>query len=102
MIRRPPRSTLFPYTTLFRSLRAGFGAVWLPEAIERKIPTAPRTWGWQWIFPASSRWKDPVGFERRHHLHESVVQRAVKSAALEADRKSTRLNSSHANISYAV
>jgi hypothetical protein len=48
-----------------------------PEAIERKIPTAPKAWGWQWIFPASSRWKEPGGLERRHHLHESVVQRAV-------------------------
>jgi len=65
-------------------LRKGFGVVWIPEAIERKIPTAPRAWGWQWIFPASSRWKEPGGLERRHHLHESVVQRAVKNAAREA------------------
>ena len=65
-------------------LRDGFGAVWIPEAIERKIPTAPRAWGWQWIFPASSRWKDPSGLERRHHLDESVLQRAVKNAAGEA------------------
>lgn len=65
-------------------LRAGFGSVWIPEAIERKIPTAPRAWNWQWIFPASSRWRDGNGIERRHHLHESVVQRAVKNAAREA------------------
>jgi integrase len=56
----------------------------LPEAIERKIPTAARTWGWQWVFPATSRYKKSTGLECRHHLHESVVQRAVKSAASEA------------------
>jgi hypothetical protein len=59
-------------------------AVWIPEAIVRKIPTAPRAWGWQWIFQASSRYREPSGLERRHHLHESVVQRAVKNAAGEA------------------
>jgi integron integrase len=65
-------------------LRAGFGAVWLPEAIERKIPTVSRSWGWQWVFPATSRYKEPTGVQRRHHLHESVLQRAVKQAASEA------------------
>ena len=65
-------------------LQKGFGAVWMPEAIERKIPSAPRSWSWQWVFPATSRWKEPSGMQRRHHLHESVVQRAVKRAALEA------------------
>jgi integron integrase len=65
-------------------LNAGFGSVWLPEALERKIPTASRTWGWQWVFPASSRWKEPTGMERRHHLHESVLQRAVKRAGIES------------------
>lgn len=65
-------------------LRDGFGSVWIPEAIERKIPTAPRTWGWQWAFPATSRWKEPSGLQRRHHLHESVLQRAVKRASTEA------------------
>jgi integron integrase len=65
-------------------LRDGFGSVWIPEAIERKIPTAPRTWGWQWVFPATSRWKEPSGLQRRHHLHESVLQRAVKRASTEA------------------
>jgi integron integrase len=65
-------------------LRDGFGYVWMPEAIERKIPSAARTWGWQWVFPATSRWKEPSGMQRRHHLHESVLQRAVKRAASEA------------------
>jgi integron integrase len=65
-------------------LRDGFGYVWLPEAIERKIPTAARAWNWQWVFPAVRRWKDPAGVERRHHLHETAVQRAVKRATSEA------------------
>src|SRR3712207_7298047 len=80
MIRRPPRSTLFPYTTLFRSLAAG---------------------------PASLRLAAPAKGERRIAL--ILVYSDYKAApplpSLEGasrDRKSTRLNSSHANISYAV
>ena len=67
-----------------KDLRAGFGAVWLPDAIERKLPAAAREWTWQWVFPATSRWRDPAGREGRHHLHESVVQRAVRRATLES------------------
>src|SRR2546430_5015985 len=74
MIRRPPRSTLFPYTTLFRSL----------EQIERLVVLFPD-------FRRPARLEQPVplfssGLERRRHR----------------DRKSTRLNSSHSQISYAV
>jgi integron integrase len=66
-------------------LRAGFGAVTLPDALARKYPAAPREWGWQWVFPARRRYRDDAaGTERRHHLHETVVQRAVKSALREA------------------
>ena len=66
-------------------LRAGFGAVALPDALARKYPAAPREWGWQWVFPASRRYRDErAGTERRHHLHETVVQRAVKRALGEA------------------
>jgi len=54
------------------------GAVWLPDALSRKLPSAEREWSWQWIVPASSRWRDRAT-ERRHHLHESVVQKAVRS-----------------------
>jgi integron integrase len=62
-------------------LAAGFGAVALPTALARKLPGAPRDWVWQWVFPATSRWRhQPTGFERRHHLHESVVQKAVHKA----------------------
>ena len=66
-------------------LTLGFGAVWLPDAIDRKIPGAAREWRWQWLFPATSRWKDEKGqTEQRHHLHESVIQRAVRKGSTEA------------------
>ena len=62
-------------------LAAGFGAVMLPDALARKYPGALREWGWQWVFPASRRFREAeTGTEGRHHLHESVVQRAMKSA----------------------
>ena len=66
-------------------LAAGFGSVALPTALARKFPNAPREWIWQWVFPATSRWRhEPSGFERRHHLHETVVQKAVHAAATAA------------------
>src|SRR3712207_7611705 len=70
MIRRPPRSTLFPYTTLFRSNSAGWPCVW-------RFTT--------WSATAVC-----------------VAQALLGHLAIDGDRKSTRLNSSHANISYAV
>src|SRR3712207_7360410 len=77
MIRRPPRSTLFPYTTLFRS--AGVPEYWVVRQAERDVlvQSEPE--------PASGRYA-----------------RVVRAGVGERDRKSTRLNSSHANISYAV
>ncbi len=68
-----------------RDLASGFGAVALPDALARKYPGAAREWGWQWVFPASRRYRESeAGTERRHHLHETVVQRAVKRAVREA------------------
>src|SRR3712207_8975965 len=78
MIRRPPRSTLFPYTTLFRSLN-GRGGVELPRVVVEQPDRGERRSGRQ----------QPDG---DHH----------PGAEPPEDRKSTRLNSSHANISYAV
>ena len=66
-------------------LAAGFGRVWLPDALERKFPSAPADWKWQWVFPAPTRWKDANGGEGRHHYHETNVQRAVTRAARAAD-----------------
>jgi integron integrase len=54
-----------------------------PEALTRKYPSAPCEFAWQFLFPASRRYTDPVsGRERRHHIDESVLQRAVKTAVL--------------------
>jgi integron integrase len=60
-------------------LAAGFGRVWLPDAIDRKFPSASRDWRWQWVFPAPTRWKSETA-EGRHHYHETNVQRAVTRA----------------------
>src|SRR3712207_7721238 len=80
MIRRPPRSTLFPYTTLFRSTKGS-----------RAVPHGPRTAG------------NGVSF---HYADENHIRSCwcawTRAGSLARDRKSTRLNSSHANISYAV
>ena len=66
-------------------LAEGFGAVVLPDALARKIPGAPKDWAWQWVFPATSRYQEKeTGTERRHHLHETVIQRAVRTATLES------------------
>ena len=65
-----------------RDLSRGAGAVALPDALDRKYPNAPREWLWQWIFPSTRTYLDPVTRQpRRHHLHETVIQRAVHSAA---------------------
>src|SRR3712207_7209428 len=86
MIRRPPRSTLFPYTTLFRSPSVdGYAQVW-----ERFVRTRRLEFGGH---------MDPAWSEG-HTLSASFIIRVPASRF--RDRKSTRLNSSHANISYAV
>jgi integron integrase len=66
-------------------LRQGFGSVSLPTALERKYAGASRELGWQWVFPSRRRSLDPrSGAERRHHVNETTVQRAVKQAVREA------------------
>jgi len=68
-----------------RDLERGLGRVALPNALERKYPNAGKEWGWQWVFPATSQYTDKVtGERRRHHLHESVLQKAVKEAVRRA------------------
>ena len=62
-------------------LSKGFGRATLPEALSVKYPNADRSWSWQWVFPASTRYFDRQNrTERRHHIHESVVQKAMKQA----------------------
>ena len=64
-----------------RDLKQGFGSVALPHALERKNPAASRLWPWQWVFPAQRKHLDmTTGQSRRHHLHESVMQRAFTQA----------------------
>jgi integron integrase len=65
-----------------RDLEAGFGEVYLPDALAVKYPNAARTCGWQYVFPSVVRSVDPrSGVERRHHFYEASVQRAVREAA---------------------
>jgi len=62
-------------------LRRGAGWVELPSALARKYPNAGHEWPWQWVFPATRMYVEPAtGQRRRHHLHESVLQRAVREA----------------------
>src|SRR3712207_8933142 len=81
MIRRPPRSTLFPYTTLFRSL------LQVPALLDQVLQ------------PVAVRHPQHVLLDDRPLVQ---VGRRVVAGGADEDRKSTRLNSSHANISYAV
>src|SRR3712207_7267723 len=87
MIRRPPRSTLFPYATLFRSELVRAVDVAGFERLVDRVPAVP-----QCLRRRQTAWPGRGHDEGRHQL--GVRQRR--------DRKSTRLNSSHANISYAV
>src|SRR5690349_23376391 len=90
MLRRPPRSTLFPYTTLFRSLK-------LDEAISPGVVFMPIHWNDLWGHRASPN-------EATSNLRDPISkQPALKAVPVNVtDRKSTRLNSSHVEISYAV
>jgi hypothetical protein len=66
-------------------LPRGEVAVHLPDALARTDPKAPTEWAWQWVFPASERRIHPrTREEARFHLHESVLQRAVKQAVYRA------------------
>ena len=68
-----------------QDLEAGYGEVYVPEALARKYRNASRQTGWQWVFPARERSRDPrSGREMRHHVLESGLQKAVKRAAQQA------------------
>ena len=68
-----------------KDLQEGYGQVYLPYALERKYPKADRAWVWQYVFPASCRSTDPrSGIVRRHHLDETVIQKAIKTAIRQA------------------
>src|SRR3712207_7654006 len=100
MIRRPPRSTLFPYTTLFRSEGSGRQFIVMEHVDGHSCSEVLRDRG---HLPPEEA-VEILGQACRglEYAHRSgVVHRDVKPGNL-LDRKSTRLNSSHANISYAV
>lgn len=68
-----------------RDLSQGQGSVELPGALARKYPGAATEWAWQWVFPATRLYLDSVtGAKRRHHLHESAIQRAMRRAVVAA------------------
>jgi integron integrase len=66
-------------------LADGWGRVELPDALARKYPNAPSDWRWQWAFPQQRRWKSrQTGAQGRHHVHESIIQRAMRDAVIRA------------------
>ncbi len=68
-----------------QDLAVGCGAVWLPYALARKYRPAAREWGWQYVFPAEERSRDPrSGTIRRHHLSDQAFQRAMRQAVRDA------------------
>jgi integron integrase len=68
-----------------RDLAEGYGRVQMPYALARKYPNAGQEWIWQWIFPQANRWFNPQsGQQGRHHVDESLVQKAVKAAVRRA------------------
>jgi integron integrase len=68
-----------------QDLAQGHGEVYLPHALERKYPHAPKEWGWQYVFPARDLSGDPrAGVTRRHHVDPSVINKAIKVAVRRA------------------
>lgn len=68
-----------------QELAQGYGDVELPDALAHKYPSAAKEWGWQYVFPAPEKSRDPrSGAFRRHHLYERNVQRAFRRAAQKA------------------
>lgn len=68
-----------------RDLADGWGRVLMPDALDRKYLNAPKEWRWQWVFPQENRWKNlKTSEEGRHHVDESLVQKAVRDAVTRA------------------
>jgi len=65
-----------------KDLAKGFGSVYMPFGLEKKYPSAHKQWIWQYAFPASNLFIDPeTGITRRHHIHETALQKAIRDAA---------------------
>ena len=86
MCREPLREQLRAAEAIHQKDRlAGLPSVWLPDALDRKYPHAGRELAWFWVFPSHTLSIDPrTGIVRRHHISDSVVQKAVKTAARNA------------------
>jgi len=93
------RNTLLPETLIIplqeqmqkmkalheQDLREGFGAVWLPDALARKYPSAAKEWPWQFLFPSAQLSRDPEsGVLRRHHVYDKTLQAAMKRAVIKS------------------
>lgn len=66
-----------------QDLSLGYGSVYMPFALERKYPQAPKQWGWQYVFPTQELTRDPRSdIIRRHHVHPSTVHRVVKKSVI--------------------
>ncbi|MCS6804707.1 MAG: integron integrase [Acidobacteriota bacterium] len=64
-----------------KDVRDGWGRVQMPDALDRKYPNAPADWCWQWVFPQENRWRNQrTGEQGRHHVDESILQKAFKQA----------------------
>lgn len=85
-IRKPLRLHLERVKALHeKDLSAGFGEVYLPDALERKYPNAGKEWIWQYVFPSAKLSVDPrSGRVRRHHISESAIQTAIAVAVRKA------------------
>ena len=85
-LKEPLRAQLRRAQAVHREdLAAGWGRVMLPGALDRKYPSAAAEWRWQWVFPQERRWRDMrTGAQGRHHMHATVLQRAVKDAVKRA------------------
>ncbi len=83
----PLRAHLVRVRELHRQdLAEGYGAVYLPYALECKYPGAARDWAWQYAFPSAKLAVDPrSGETRRHHVQDQALQRAIKQAVRDAD-----------------
>lgn len=85
-LKKPLQDHLKKIKSIYESdIFDGWGSVLLPDAIDRKYPNAPKEWRWQWVFPQENRWKNTkTGEEGRHHVDESLVQKAVRDAVARA------------------
>lgn len=85
-IHKPLRAHLERVKTVHqRDLAQGWGRVEMPGALIRKFPNAASEWRWQWVFPQQRRWRNPESGEQgRHHIHPSIVQKAVSEAVRHA------------------